>query len=311
MTHSVGRFFAFALAFWLSAFAAVSPAHANRVIYTCDDGFQIPVEFDGGESATVFFPDAPPAKLAGQPVGSGMHYESDGVVLRGKGDEATITRASDGNAFVCQAIVGPSGRPGEGPRDQERQGTASGARADPSFRCEGELLPAERQICSSPALAALDRNVADLYAAALSGAQGDARETVVAHQRAWLGGRNACGADEGCLDNAYRDRLSELQSGAPAGDVEDAPPGQGGKSQLAGPMKGRSFGGKVRAKPSMDSAQVASLKENDPITILRGSGQFMGEWEWFEIEWRGKRGYQWGGIMCSNQPVAGIFEVCR
>ncbi len=32
------------------------PAHANKVLYTCDDGFQIPVEFDGGESATVFFP---------------------------------------------------------------------------------------------------------------------------------------------------------------------------------------------------------------------------------------------------------------
>ncbi len=240
-----------------------------------------------------------------------MHYESNGIVLRGKGDDATITRASDRSAFVCQAVVGPPGRPGDERASPERQGTGSGARADPSFRCEGDLLQAERQICASPALAALDRNVADLYAAALSGAQGDARDTLVNAQRAWLGGRNACGADEGCLNNAYRDRLSELQSGAPAGDVEDAPPGQDGKPPLAAPMNGRSFGGKVRAKPSMDSAQVASLKENDPITILRRSGQFMGEWEWFEIEWRGKRGYQWGGIICSNQLVAGIFEVCR
>ncbi len=307
MAHSVGWFVAFA--FWLSAFTAVSPAHANRVIYTCDDGVQIPVEFDGGESATVFFPDAPPAKLAGQPVGSGMHYESNGVALRGKGDEATITRASDGNAFVCQAVRGPSGQPGE--ERVQRQGTGGGARSDPSFACSDDLMPAERQICSSPALAALDRQVTEIYDAALSGAQGDARATLVSAQRAWLGGRNACGADEGCLDNAYRDRLSELLSGAPEGDLEDAPPGQGGKPPLAGPMKGRSFGGKVRAKPSMDSAQVGSLKENDPITILRGSGTFMGEWEWFEIEWRGKRGYQWGGIICSNQPVAGIFEVCR
>lgn len=71
----------------------------------------------------------------------------------------------------------------------------------------------------------------------------------------------------------------------------------------------RSYGGKVRAGPGMDFAQIASLQEGDPVTLLANTGKAMGGYDWFMIRLAsGETGYQWGGILCSDAlHPPGIF----
>lgn len=77
------------------------------------------------------------------------------------------------------------------------------------------------------------------------------------------------------------------------------------------PQAGESYGGKVRNGPGMQYQQVGSLREGDAIDILNGTGVFMNGYEWFRIRFRGGAiGYQWGGIMCSQNPNPGIFQTC-
>lgn len=77
-------------------------------------------------------------------------------------------------------------------------------------------------------------------------------------------------------------------------------------------VQGRSLGGKLRGGPGTNHAQVGSLPEGSWITILRNSGVRMDGYDWFEVVAdNGKRGFQWGGIMCSNgRQIAGIYQVC-
>ena len=77
------------------------------------------------------------------------------------------------------------------------------------------------------------------------------------------------------------------------------------------PQTGLSYGGKVRAGPSMNHAQIGSLQENADITILGRTGVFMNGYEWFVISYKnGSTGFQWGGIMCSKNDVAGVLDQC-
>lgn len=78
------------------------------------------------------------------------------------------------------------------------------------------------------------------------------------------------------------------------------------------PQPGQSYGGKVRSGPGMQYRQVGSLREGNPILILNGTGDLMNGYEWFQIRYsNGSVGYQWGGIMCSQKPHPGIFQVCQ
>ncbi|MGL1921211.1 MAG: SH3 domain-containing protein [Hyphomicrobiales bacterium] len=76
---------------------------------------------------------------------------------------------------------------------------------------------------------------------------------------------------------------------------------------------GRSLGGKVRIGASMQAKQIASLYEGDPIIIMNDSGVEMNGYDWFEIKFKnGKTGYQWGGIMCSdNEKINGLYQQCQ
>lgn len=76
------------------------------------------------------------------------------------------------------------------------------------------------------------------------------------------------------------------------------------------PVKGRSFGGVVRAAPGMASQRIGSLRQNEPVTIVKKTDVEMNDYSWFEIRWRGRTGYQWGGIMCAETVLKGIFETC-
>jgi hypothetical protein len=76
------------------------------------------------------------------------------------------------------------------------------------------------------------------------------------------------------------------------------------------PMPGLSLGGIVRAAPTQESPKIASLGEGDDIMILNRERNWDG-YSWFKIRFHGRTGYQWGGIMCSQNPIRGILEQCR
>lgn len=78
------------------------------------------------------------------------------------------------------------------------------------------------------------------------------------------------------------------------------------------PQPGYSYGGKVRSGPSMNHRHIGSLNEGDKILILNGTGAMMNGYEWFKIRYRnGKIGYQWGGIMCAQNPYPTVLRVCN
>lgn len=91
--------------------------------------------------------------------------------------------------------------------------------AQPSFDCARAGSKAEEMICADPDLAALDRRMADRYAAARAVVAGldsgsvEADGTLRASQRGWIRGRDECwkaGDVRGCIEDAYLIREVEL-----------------------------------------------------------------------------------------------------
>lgn len=81
-------------------------------------------------------------------------------------------------------------------------------------------------------------------------------------------------------------------------------------NQPALPMAGMSLGGIMRTEPSMSAPKLASLTEKSGITLLERAGSMDG-YDWFKIEFHGRIGYQWGGIMCSAEAIYGIYQRCE
>ncbi|MGH8601508.1 MAG: lysozyme inhibitor LprI family protein [Gammaproteobacteria bacterium] len=87
----------------------------------------------------------------------------------------------------------------------------------PSFDCSKTAGQVEESICSDPKLAALDVDLARLYAAASAKADGQELKTLRAYQRGWIKGRNECWKAIGvsmreCVEASYRKRIGELRS---------------------------------------------------------------------------------------------------
>lgn len=79
-----------------------------------------------------------------------------------------------------------------------------------------------------------------------------------------------------------------------------------------GKVTGKSYGGKVRDAASMNSKQIGSLFEGDPVIIIGNSGVNMNGYDWFEIEFKGRKAYQWGGLLCSDGgKIAGVYMQCQ
>lgn len=100
--------------------------------------------------------------------------------------------------------------------------------AGPSFDCRRASKAAERSVCQDPALAALDRELAALYARARAPTRdigAEDRKAEQATQRQWLSERDACAkrADAGaCLADSYRRRIVTLRIWM--GDLGPVPP---------------------------------------------------------------------------------------
>ncbi len=99
------------------------------------------------------------------------------------------------------------------------------AAAEPSFDCSGVGEgSAEAIICEDEALAALDREVAQLYATIEAQTTAKDFHSIRTYQRGWIKGRNEAwkAADPRLhIETAYRDRIAVLS--VQAGEVE-APP---------------------------------------------------------------------------------------
>lgn len=77
----------------------------TAVTYACADGSSFPVRFDNRVgTATITLPDATEAVLYQQRTASGIWYRSSAMAIRGKGNEATISR--DGAAdLTCSTAA--------------------------------------------------------------------------------------------------------------------------------------------------------------------------------------------------------------
>ena len=91
-----------------------------------------------------------------------------------------------------------------------------GAQATPSFDCAQKLASSvEQRICMDEKLAAMDRQMADAYAAALAKTAGADAQSLQAAQRDFIKRRNDCWKTtdlQGCVENAYPRRIAELQA---------------------------------------------------------------------------------------------------
>ncbi len=90
--------------------------------------------------------------------------------------------------------------------------------AKPSFDCaKAKPGSSEALICADPTLAALDRQLADVYAAARKKAAHENPPLLQAEQRGWVKGRDDCwkaqqGGQAACIRGGYVDRIAELQA---------------------------------------------------------------------------------------------------
>ncbi|MFC6760770.1 lysozyme inhibitor LprI family protein [Sulfitobacter porphyrae] len=93
------------------------------------------------------------------------------------------------------------------------------AQDGPAFDCAKAESSAETLICEDAGLAALDRRLADRFAAALAVSEGldaDAEETtrtLRAMQRGWISGRDECWKEpdlRACIETEYLRREAEL-----------------------------------------------------------------------------------------------------
>ncbi|KGM48912.1 lysozyme inhibitor LprI family protein [Pseudooceanicola atlanticus] len=96
---------------------------------------------------------------------------------------------------------------------------AGHAQDGPAFDCAKAESSAEKLVCDDPALAALDRRLADRFAAAMSVAKGldaganEAEDLLRATQRGWIKGRDECWKDPDlrvCVERQYLQREGQL-----------------------------------------------------------------------------------------------------
>lgn len=97
--------------------------------------------------------------------------------------------------------------------------TAPAWAADPSFDCSSPASSAEEAICASDALAAMDVELARLFALAVNGPNmtSDREKELKAYQRGWIKGRDDCWKAsvglEACVAGSYAMRIHELREG--------------------------------------------------------------------------------------------------
>lgn len=92
----------------------------------------------------------------------------------------------------------------------------SAAAEGPSYSCtKVETGSIEEMICQDGELSALDRKLAEVYAAASKKATNEHPPVLKAEQRGWIKGRDECWKSDDkrrCVEDAYKRRIAELQA---------------------------------------------------------------------------------------------------
>ena len=82
-----------------------------------------------------------------------------------------------------------------------------------SFNCQQAVLPAERAICGNANLSRLDEQAAGMYFIIVgSGASQQTLDQIKSMQRKFVQARNACGASNDCLVDAYTSQMMYLKN---------------------------------------------------------------------------------------------------
>ncbi len=77
------------------------------------------------------------------------------------------------------------------------------------------------------------------------------------------------------------------------------------------PRDGASLGGNWRAAPSVSGERLGALRAGTRLRILSNTGDSYQGFDWFAVEVDGRRGFQWGGILCADGlSVEGLTGVC-
>ena len=86
-----------------------------------------------------------------------------------------------------------------------------------------------------------------------------------------------------------------------------------GSQAYASELKIGSWGGNVRSGPSTDYPKIGSLKNGDPVVLLKKKNSASDGFNWFKIGYgNGQVGYQWGGILCGfNNKFKGTYGLCE
>jgi uncharacterized protein len=82
---------------------------------------------------------------------------------------------------------------------------------DPSFNCRYAKTPDEVMICQAPTLADQDASLAALFFLIRNQMTPAMQRRLNAEESTWLRRRRQCGFDRGCIEDAYNDRMDELE----------------------------------------------------------------------------------------------------
>lgn len=121
--------------------------------------------------------------------------------------------ASAGGGDIVIAALASSGTAAVLPKAAKDQPSEHSA-GSPSFACAEARLPAEKTVCASRELAAMDRRLNEAYSDAMESWPAGERNRQRAAQKQWLAQRNACSKTDDatlCLRDAYRRRQIDLQ----------------------------------------------------------------------------------------------------
>jgi uncharacterized protein YecT (DUF1311 family) len=105
----------------------------------------------------------------------------------------------------------PVARPAPRIEQAEAQPRPAPGPARPSFNCRYGRSSSEKMVCSSPSLAAKDRQMSSVYYAAMAQADPATRSHLRRSRDAFLSRRERCGSED-CVAAAYNARIAEIRS---------------------------------------------------------------------------------------------------
>jgi hypothetical protein len=109
------------------------------------------------------------------------------------------------------APVAPKPRAATPVRQAEAPAPPPSGPAKPSFNCRFGRSSSEKLVCSSPSLAAKDRQMSSIFYAAMASADPATRSHLRRSRDSFLGRRERCGS-EACVAAAYNARIAEIRS---------------------------------------------------------------------------------------------------